>query len=218
MKKEDSKDTLRGIVKRYIIKGINDGTYKFGERIVETKLAKELELSQAPVREAILELSIMGILEERPYAGAFVRHPDREEVENHYRARGVIEAYAAGLAAQNRTEEQLQEMRSILDGMNKCTNPEDFVDLDHRFHGMIMDASGNNVIKRLWESISAYELTYQTILANRWSITKLHALHQKLYNVIEAGNQEAAGAEMFLHIDGFRNGIIAAMDEKEKES
>ncbi|MBQ1395612.1 MAG: GntR family transcriptional regulator, partial [Lachnospiraceae bacterium] len=66
MVKRTTKETLRSEVIRYIIKGIGEGQFKPGERIVETKLAKELDMSQAPVREAVLELSIMGVLEERP--------------------------------------------------------------------------------------------------------------------------------------------------------
>ena len=68
-----SKDTLRKVVKQYIQKQISDGVYKPGDRIVETKLAKELNVSQAPVREAMLELALMGVLEERPYSGSFVK-------------------------------------------------------------------------------------------------------------------------------------------------
>ena len=105
MKAKANKETLRENVKKYIIRGINEGKYDFGERIVETKVARELSISQAPVREAILELSIMGILEEHPYAGSFVRRPDANEIKNHYEARALIEAYAAGKAARYRTEE-----------------------------------------------------------------------------------------------------------------
>ena len=60
-----AKETLRSNIKDYIQKQIADGVYQPGDRIVETRLAKELEVSQAPVREAILELSAMGLLEER---------------------------------------------------------------------------------------------------------------------------------------------------------
>ena len=56
------KETLRANIRAYIQQRIADGLYQPGDRIVETRLAKELNVSQAPVREAILELAAMGIL------------------------------------------------------------------------------------------------------------------------------------------------------------
>ena len=212
-----SKATLREEVKKHIIKGVNDGTYKFGERLVETKLAKELQMSQAPVREALLELSIQGIIEDRPYAGSFLKKPAIKDVEDHYDVRSVIESYAASLAAENRTEEELQNMRFILHEMSECTDMEEFVDLDHAFHGLIMDASRNTVLKRIWNSISAYETTYQTALSNRWTIHDMYELHRNLYDVIATGNGKAAEAEMYLHIAGFRDGVLANMREQAEE-
>ena len=213
-----SKATLREEVKKHIIKGVTNGTYQFGERLVETKLAKELQMSQAPVREALLELSIQGILEDRPYAGSFVKKPEIKDVENHYAVRSVIESYAASLAAENRTDEELQNMRFILHEMSECDDIEEFVDLDHAFHGLIMDASRNNVLKRIWLSISAYESTYQSALSNRWTIQDMYELHRKLYDVIASGNSRAAEAEMYLHIAGFRDGVIANMREQVEKS
>ncbi len=218
MAKRSNKETLRSEVIKYIIKGIGEGKYKLGERIVETKLAKELDMSQAPVREAVLELSIMGVLEERPYAGSFVRKPDREEVDNHYKARGLIESYAALLAAQHRTQEDLEHLEQILGEMRQCKEFEDFVDLDHDFHETIIDASGNKVLKRLWTYVSAYELTYQTIvLANKWTLIGLYDKHKRLYDVLKSGNPPAAEAEMFLHIDGFRVGVMDTIDNEDVE-
>lgn len=219
MAKRSNKETLRSEVIKYIIKGIGEGKYKLGERIVETKLAKELDMSQAPVREAVLELSIMGVLEERPYAGSFVRKPDRKEADDHYRVRGLIESYAASLAAPIITDEYLDEMASILERMKECTDFEDFVDLDHDFHETIINASGNRVLKRVWTSVSVYELTYQTIvLANKWTLVGLYDKHKRLYDVLKTHNGPAAEAEMFLHIDGFRTGVMETLAQAEADA
>ena len=58
-----TKETLRSNIKDYIQKQIASGVYRPGDRIVETQLARELNVSQAPVREAILELVSQGMLE-----------------------------------------------------------------------------------------------------------------------------------------------------------
>ena len=58
--KDIAKGTLRKEIRTYIQEQIASGRFKAGDRIVETQLAKELNVSQAPVREAILELAAMG--------------------------------------------------------------------------------------------------------------------------------------------------------------
>ena len=73
-----AKGTLRKEIRIYIQEQIACGRFKAGDRVVETQLAKELNVSQAPVREAILELASMGILEERPYSGSFVPSASHE--------------------------------------------------------------------------------------------------------------------------------------------
>ena len=60
------KATLRKEIRDYIQQQIASGRFKAGDRIVETQMARELGVSQAPVREASLELAAMGLLEERP--------------------------------------------------------------------------------------------------------------------------------------------------------
>ena len=64
---------MRREIRTYIQRQIAQGVYRPGDRIVETQLAREMNVSQAPVREALLELAAMGPVEERPYSGTFVR-------------------------------------------------------------------------------------------------------------------------------------------------
>ena len=109
-----AKETLRSNIKDYIQQKIAEGAYRPGDRIVETQLARELNVSQAPVREAILELASIGLLEERPYSGSFVRRLTLSEIEDIFNVRAFVEEYAARRAAKRATEEQLEEMEQVL--------------------------------------------------------------------------------------------------------
>lgn len=84
-RRKPAKETLRTNIKDYIQKQIAAGVYRPGDRIVETQLAREMNVSQAPVREAILEMVALGMLEERPYSGHFVRALGPKEIEDIYR-------------------------------------------------------------------------------------------------------------------------------------
>ena len=68
---------LRDQVKAYLTDAILSGFYKPGERLVETRIAQRLGVSQAPVREAIRELELMGFLKSEPFRGASVRQRSR---------------------------------------------------------------------------------------------------------------------------------------------
>ena len=113
------KATLRKEIRDYIQQQIATGRFKPGDRIVETQMAKELGVSQAPVREAILELAAMGLLEERPYSGSFVRKLTAEDIEDIYNTRAFLDEYAARRAAQRVTPEQLREMETQI-GRASC--------------------------------------------------------------------------------------------------
>lgn len=132
------KATLRKEIRAYIQDQIVSGRFQAGDRIVETQLAKELHVSQAPVREAILELAAMGILEERPYSGSFVRSLTLEDIEDIYNTRAFLDEYAARQAARKITPEQLAKLRELLQEMDEAGNPRDFVEKDMAFHAMIV--------------------------------------------------------------------------------
>ena len=209
------KNTLRTTIKNYIQKAINEGVFRPGDRIVETRLAKELNVSQAPVREAILELSIMGVLEERPYSGSFVRKPEPGEVDDYFSARAYIEEYAIKRAAKYRTAEELGEMREILERMAACDNKEDFTVVDHEFHEKIMDAARNIYLKRAWESLQIHDWTYESTLKTALTLRELTEMHRVLYECIESQRDHTAGAQMFLHIMRFAEELVRKIEVQE---
>lgn len=197
-----AKETLRSNIKDYIQKQIADGVYQPGDRIVETRLAKELEVSQAPVREAILELSAMGLLEERPYSGTYVRNLSLAEIEDIFEIRAFVEEYAARRAAKRVTPEQLAQMESVLKEMDQKDLSE-FVQLDMDFHGLVMDAAGSPALKRAWKILRMAEWTYLCAAVTAFSMEELIAQHWKIYQYLKDRSETSAGAYMFLHIKGF---------------
>ena len=82
-----------------------------GERLLEDRLAEQLGVSRNPVREAIRALENTGLVEVRPRRGAYVATLDPERAVELLELRSVLEAFAAQLAAQRRTPEQLAEIR-----------------------------------------------------------------------------------------------------------
>jgi len=202
-RKSAAKETLRSNIKDYIQKQIASGVYRPGDRIVETQLARELSVSQAPVREAILELSSIGLLEERPYSGTYVRDLTPAEIEDIFNTRAFIEEYAARRAAKRATKEDLAQMEEVLRQMDSNRDFDRFVHLDMEFHGLVMDAAGSPALKRAWSVLRMAEWTYICAAITRFSMKDLVEQHWRIFSFLQKRADHSAGAYMFLHIKGF---------------
>lgn len=201
--KDIAKGTLRKEIRTYIQEQIASGRFKAGDRIVETQLAKELNVSQAPVREAILELAAMGLLEERPYSGSFVRRLTAADIEDIYNTRAFIDEYAARRAAERITEEQLAEMEALLHRMDAARDIHEFAEMDIVFHKLVVDAAGSPALKRMWESLRLVEWTGLSAAVTQNSLPELAKQHWKIYDLLKKHADHTAGAYMFLHIKNF---------------
>ena len=213
--KQQEKETLRNNIRNHILNCIMDGTYKAGDRIIETRLAKELDVSQAPVREAILELSVMGLLEEKPYSGTFVRTITATELEDIFQCRAVIESYSIRQAVRHATVQQLQYMKSLVEDMKSCTNIKELTAMDKLFHEAIMDAADNLAMKRVWSSVRMSEWTYFSVASTSLSMEEICSEHEKIYEYINSRDEEGASAFMFLHIKHFGDELVRLYLRKE---
>src|SRR6201989_3043758 len=94
-----SRPMLRDQIKDAILERILAGDYAPGERIVETRIAQEFGVSQAPVREALRELEQMRFIVSEPFRGARVREVTKEELAEITPVRAALEELAAREAA-----------------------------------------------------------------------------------------------------------------------
>src|SRR4051812_16629417 len=97
-------------VRDQLLQWILEGRYEPDARIVETQVARELGTSQAPVREALIALEAVGIVEISPFRGARVRRPTRREILEAYGVRSALETFAARLAVPRMTDSQVREL------------------------------------------------------------------------------------------------------------
>ena len=108
-----TREVLSERVKDRILTWILEGELEPGSRIVETRVARELGVSQAPVREALRDLAILGFVEMKPHKGARVRNPTREELTQAIEVRAELEALGGRLAAVRRTERCLSDLEEL---------------------------------------------------------------------------------------------------------
>ena len=184
-----SKRLLRDQVSQYIKEAILQGELQPGDRIVETQIAHRLGVSQAPVREAIRQLEFSGLIEQIPYCGTYVKKVTLEEIENFYQVRGALEILAVRQAVRHITPSQMEQVEQALFLMEEAAMRQDverYVRYDAQFHDLIIEASSNDLLCRLWEQCHIKQwLFVGTSLANR-NLPFLAARHRKISDRLKA--------------------------------
>ena len=104
-------------IKEALMEAIVSGELAPGERIVETRWAKELGVSQSPIREAIRELEMIGLVENIPYKGCIVRKLTRKDIEDTYKVRIALETMAICEAIQGDVQALLPGLQQHLQAM-----------------------------------------------------------------------------------------------------
>jgi len=202
---------LRDAIKERIVARILDGTYGPGERIVESAVAAEFGVSQAPVREALRDLEAMRFVESQPHRGARVRDVTADELVQIYPVRAALEEVAGREAAPRITEAAIALLREELAGMRRAAGAGDLHALmvhDARFHEIIVEASGNYVLLDVWRSLRVQARSLVTALKGRSDLHAIAELHRPVLQAVEFRDPELLGKEMRAHIEFFGASVI----------
>ena len=135
---------------------IKDTTLAPGEQLVESQLARRLQVSQAPVRDALKRLSHEGLVTHIRHQGNFVASYTPEEAEQAKIARAALEELAGALAWRRLDDETQAYLVALIDGMHAAAAERDlteFRELDFTFHRAVIEASGNAYLPRMWDII-----------------------------------------------------------------
>ncbi len=176
-----SRSVLSDQVKDRLLRAILDGRYPPGARIVETRVARELGTSQAPVREALRDLEALGVVETTAFRGARVRRLSADELLEAFVVRAQLESLAARLAIPRLAEADLDELDGLIREMREAADTGDYhaeAVADAAFHGRLVELSGNTTLERVWRTLEPYSRTYITIIApgaDRRAIADHHA-------------------------------------------
>ncbi len=143
--KEQANVEIYHILKKRII----NMEYLPGMSISEKDLITEFNVSRTPVRESLLKLSQIGLIEMIPRVGTFVTQVDLEMVKYAYEVKKNLEGLASELASQRATQEEIDELFEIIDRFSKYDIVNDYkacIQDDQRFHQIIRLASRNPIL------------------------------------------------------------------------
>lgn len=198
---------------------IVDGVYEPGDRLVLRRIAHEYEVSEIPVREAIRMLERDGLVEMAPYIGARVVTMSAQTVRESFLVRGHLESLATGLAASRLTDDQLDQLESLVKQMDKAVAERAtarYAELNRAFHGVIIAASGNDVLRNTLADLEAAQVGFQAIfrLRPRRFDTSIRE-HKEILDHLRARDEDAARDVALRHKLGASADLEAFLREHE---
>ncbi|SFR75158.1 GntR family transcriptional regulator [Anaeromicropila populeti] len=153
------KYTLRGRVFSQIREGILSGKYKSGDELKESTIGQELGVSRTPVREALRQLELEGLVKIIPNKGAYVNGLSSKDLKDIYSIRSYLEGLCARWACANITEEQIEDLEEIIylsDFHAQKMHHEQLLELDNKFHDVLYEASNSKMLKHLLKDFHHY--------------------------------------------------------------
>ena len=197
------RDPLSSQIKDVIMQGIIEGRYPPGARLVETKIARDLGVSQAPVREALRDLESVGVVESFAFRGTRVRLPSSEELIAAFPVRAALESLAAAEAARRIDDAQLDELEALISAMVEAAQRHDAHAqsmANARFHGLIVHSAGNPVLERQWVLLEPFARTYLTATRAHVDLVQLAERHRPILDSLRRRDAHAAAIAIRDHL------------------
>jgi DNA-binding GntR family transcriptional regulator len=196
--------SLRVKVFHLLEDAIISGKYNDGDSLNELKLSQELGVSRTPIREAIMQLELEGLVKNIPNKGAIVVNITKKDVVDIYLIRIQVEGLAAQLCARNINEDELKVLEGILDLQDFYLSKLDIAplwQLDGEFHKVIYECTRNRPLKSMLTSYHNYiqRARVHSIQVNGRA-KKCVAEHRAILNAIKNHDESLASQLMTEHI------------------
>ena len=197
--------SLSGRVFQKIREDILDGKYKENDELRENTIGKELGVSRTPVREALRQLELEGLVTIIPNRGAYVTGISQKDIWDIYMVRSHLEGLCARWATEHITEKQLDELEETLMLSEFQMNRESgFSVLDGRFHAILYDASGSRILSHVLTDFHNYvQMARKSSIVSEERARKSIREHRQILRAIKERDAEMAeqlANEHILHV------------------
>ena len=184
-----------------ILSAIDDGTYRPGDRLVESELAERFGVSRTPVREALQRLETQSMLT-RDGRSLIVATLDHNQLAELYTVRTELEALAARLAARHATREEVRVLGQMVeDDLRVVDDPQALSRANRRFHHQIHLASHNRYLVQQLDIVHrTMALMARTSLAAEGRGLRSLSEHREIVEAIASGDADAAEKALRHHI------------------
>ncbi len=213
------KYSLRGRVFHKLRDDILNGNYKEHEELKEVAIGEEMGVSRTPVREALRQLELEGLIQIIPNKGAFVTGITTKDIKDIYMIRSRLEGLCARWATEHISKEQMEEMEEnvyLAEFHSEKGHMEQMAELDNRFHDILYEACDSKMLEHLLKDYHNYVLRVRkkTLVTNRGKTSNDE--HRMIMEAIR--DKDADRAEKLANehmINAFRNMVESGIYEQE---
>ncbi len=191
---------------------------KPGDQVNEAEIARQAGISRGPIREAIQHLVGEEILVSYPHRGTFVAEWTEKDIREVYSVRALLEGYAARLAVQNMTAEEMSELNAIIEEMVQKAHEGDEASVfesDLLFHLRAYEFSRHELLCRLLSKLRRRIYIFIKLDADTTpSLVNYAENHYLLLDSLRSGNPDRAEAVFREHLEAV--GEVLAERHKNK--
>ena len=195
----------------YALRNIKDNIIHLdlapGSMVSENELAAEMGLSRTPVREALIELSKVKIVEIYPQKGSAVSLIDYSLVEESRFMRKVLECAVVELACEMSTPDDIRRLQENVRLQNfylEDYSPDMLMDLDNQFHALLFEIAHKEQVYALMENISIHFDRVRSMALSAVKNLKIVQDHENLVEAIAQNNPEDARAQAEMHLSRYK--------------
>ncbi|MDB5077403.1 MAG: GntR family transcriptional regulator [Chloroflexi bacterium] len=167
-----------------------------GQRIVEAEIARQMGISRGPIREAVRQLEQEDLVEYHPRRGVVVRRLTREAAQDTYAVRAELDGFAARLAADRISDDEIALLDDLLAGMRRRAREGDndgLLNTDVEFHRFIYTVANNRVLLRAWTSLGPHAWTlFSGIQVRGYSLSDLAERHMPIVEALRTRDPVAS--------------------------
>lgn len=199
-----SRIPLNEHVYRTLMELITNGTFAAGTELKEQHLAKQLNVSATPVREALKRLASDGLVEIIPYHGAVVRTLNQREITEAYACREALEHLAVSEAIEHMEPKDIENLYQLIESYRNADDSNDIFLASQKFDDYIYQMTQNRTLCELLamlKGIISRDKKYSS--ANIERRCAIYEEHRAIVEAMEARDKERAQDAISRHI---RNG------------
>ena len=175
---------------------ILSGKYQKDEELKEKTIGEELGVSRTPVREALRQLELEGLVTIIPNRGAFVEGISKDDIQDIYEIRSLLEGLCAKKAVTGITDKELEELEENLYLTEFHIQKEHFeqiLELDNRFHEILYEASKSKMLKHVLSDFHHYvERVRKVSLSGTKRAKESNEEHKRIVEALKAHDAEKA--------------------------
>ena len=214
----NNKKSLTNLIFEKIRDDVLNDRYKLGDKLIEAKLANELKVSRTPVREALKQLELDGLVESIPNRGVVVKGLTKQDIYDIYSVRVSIESIAAELAVERMTDDDIKDMEDIVDLMEFFTiknDPAKIFDLNTQFHEKIYMGTKSRYLEHILRDFQIFiKSTRLESLKTEGRLEVALKEHRMILEAFKTRNKEDAKKYITLHVQSAQKNVNKMFENK----